>query len=178
MPARLTDRSETLTSLRPVIRRTLVVAGVPSGAVDDAEQCTLLALAPHAAKLRAMEPPLRVTYAYKAALRIGIRARRLPSGQPVGDEWIVDVPDPALRADDALVRDQQARRVAAAVARLDARERAVIDRMFDGLSEREVAAQLGLSRGAVAHRLRSVRDALGRAWAGTTSWARRRGASR
>jgi RNA polymerase sigma factor (sigma-70 family) len=42
----------------------------------------------------------------------------------------------------------------------------------DGLSERDAAQVVGVSRGSVAYRLRRARAALGRAWYGTTSWMR------
>jgi RNA polymerase sigma factor (sigma-70 family) len=170
MASPLTERSTVLGELRPIIRRTLTTAGVPARAIDDAEQRTLTALTPHVGKLREMEFRMRGAYAYQAAMRVGIRMRRRLAGEPVDEVVLETAMDQRASADDAIVLGERVRRVTGALAELDPREREVIDRMFDGKTEREAAEELGLSRGAVAYRLRQARLALARAWHGTTSW--------
>ncbi|WXA89684.1 sigma-70 region 4 domain-containing protein [Pendulispora rubella] len=44
----------------------------------------------------------------------------------------------------------------------------------DGLSERDAARELSMTRGQVDYRIRRARELLARAWLGTTSWVGRK----
>ncbi|WDF71504.1 RNA polymerase sigma factor [Novosphingobium sp. KACC 22771] len=71
------------------------------------------------------------------------------------------IPDPAVRADDALADRQELARAMACIARLPASQREVLVlRGVEGMSEAEVAAVLGITAKAVETRLYRARRAL------------------
>ncbi len=177
----LTTRSNQLASLLPTIRAGVRSARLRSAWADDAVQQTLVALIPQLERLEAMTDRERAAYVFVAAARAAMAIRKRVGFQAaVGTdlevaEWAKEVP-PTPSPEHNVMIAAGALRVRGAFDALAAQDQKIVSSVVqDGLSEREVASQLGISRGNVAYRLRRARQALGRAWSGTTSWARKHG---
>ena len=178
----LTVRSKLVTEFLPVVRAGVRAAHLRSHYADDAVQQALLALVPHMDRLASLPESGRRAYVFVTASRTAIHFRkRLGSQEALGSdaevhEWAArnGVPfnhEPS--PDQAVDVAKRAARLESAFGAMTTRDRRVVRAIaHDGLSERDAAEQLGISRGGVAHRLRRAREILGRAWSGTTSWAR------
>jgi RNA polymerase sigma factor (sigma-70 family) len=182
----LTLRSKLMTELDPVIRAGVRAAHLRAHYADDAVQQTLLALVPQIARLSEMPENERRAYVFVTASRTAMAFRkRLGSDEARGSDAEVaawarrnGVPVPSDRdapsPEQDAVAAQRGARAQRALRSMPTGDRNVIEAVaHDGLSERDAAEQLGISRGGVAYRLRRARELLGRAWNGTTSWARR-----
>ncbi len=106
------------------------------------------------------------TWLYRVALNLSIDRKRRPTHDPLGDA--VEPTDPADSAVETIAKARLSAEVAAAVATLPERQRAALALCFyDGLSNREAAAVLSLTPGAVESLLvrarRSLRQALANA---------------
>lgn len=180
----LTVRSKLMTALLPAVRAGVRAAHLRSNYADDAVQQTFLALVPHIERLSAMPESERRAYVFVAASRVGMGFRkRLGPEETLGSDaevtaWATlnDVPFPSPPSPhQAFAAAERAQRAQAALDGMATRDRVLVHAVAqDGLSERQAADKLGVSRGGVAYRLRRARDVLGAAWAGTTSWARMR----
>lgn len=90
------------------------------------------------------------TWLYRIATNVCLNrvAARKPVSEPIDDRQFVD-PN-AVEPGDALVRDQEAARVRAAIAQLPPKQRAtLVLRIYRELSHQEIAGILGSSVGAV-----------------------------
>ena len=176
----LTARSERITQLLPAVRSAIRTARLRPEYADDAFQQTLVALVPHLDRLAAMPDAERNAYAFVVASRTALALRkRVGLERARGSDEEVEAwsrrlvsadpsPEQALRVAEA------AQRAVAAVAAMPLEDRHVVGAVVEaGLSERDAAAELGVSRGSVAFRLRRARQLLARAWLGTTSAQRK-----
>ena len=180
----LTVRSKLMTELLPAVRAGVRAAHLRSQYADDAVQQTFLALVPHVERLAAMPENERKSYVFVAASRVAIGFRkRLGPEQALGSDAEVtawaesnhvpfhEPPSPH----QAFAAAERAARAQTALNGMETRDRELVHAVAqDGLSERQAAEKLGVSRGGIAYRLRRARDLLGVAWSGTTSWARQR----
>jgi len=176
----LTARSQFLTQLFPALRAGIRRAHLQACHADDALQQSLDALLPHVEQLAAMSEQRRSAYVFLVASRTAMALRkrigleRASGTDEEVDAWDREVsqrgvtPEQLLRAEEGATR---AARVFGGLGTID--QELVLAINDDGLSEREAARKLGMSRGSVAYRLRLARDALARAWLGTTSWGGR-----
>jgi RNA polymerase sigma factor (sigma-70 family) len=181
----LTARSHQLAAILSVVRAGVRSAHLRSSYADDAVQQTLVALLPQLERLMAMTERERGAYIFVAASRTAMSIRkRVGYHEAVGtdaevNEWAkwnaaaaVQAPSPEHQA----LAAESIRRANNALNAMEKRDQQIVSAVVDdGLSEREVAQQLGISRGNVVYRLRRARQVLGRAWSGTTSWARKIG---
>jgi RNA polymerase sigma factor (sigma-70 family) len=181
----LTTRSLQLAGLLSIVRAGVRSAHLRSAYADDAVQQTLVALLPQLERLGAMTERERAAYVFVAASRKAMAVRkRVGFEEAVGTnaevaDWakwntsaIIQSPSP----EHQVMAAESVQRAQTALGALETRDQEIVSAVADdGLSEREVAQQLGMSRGSVAYRLRRAREALGRAWSGTTSWARKQG---
>lgn len=120
---------------------------------DDALQQTFINA--HAA-LVAGNPPLALKpWLYRIARNAALNLARVPQGEPIPDE--LTEPD---ELDDVIQRRERLDRMVGAVRALPASQRQVIVRhAFDGDSHETIAADLGVSTGAIrmlAHRARGT----------------------
>ncbi|HEY2552261.1 MAG TPA: RNA polymerase sigma factor [Streptosporangiaceae bacterium] len=141
-----------LDEVAPYVRR--LCARIAPAAADDAAQEALLAVFRGLPSLRA--PEAIMTWVRSVTVRTAMRLARPPdpevcAGGPLADpcassfEGLVDIED--------------------AVARLPLPQRAVVVlRTWEGLSEQETAATLGIAAGTVKSRLHRARAALREAW--------------
>ena len=84
------------------------------------------------------------TWFYRIVFNLALNRKRRAPFSPL--EAVGDPVDPALRADAALLRAEQGRRIAAAIAALPARQRSAIALTYDEeLSNAEAAQVLGTS---------------------------------
>ncbi len=183
MPMPLTVRSRQMTELLPAVHAGVRAGHLRSHYADDAVQQALMALLPHLERLSAMTERERNAYVFVTASRtaMGIR-KRLGADHTLGSdtevaEWAERHGVPFQRQvspEEALHAAERVARADRALGAMATGERDVVRAVADGRSEREAAEHLGISRGGVAYRLRRAREALGAAWNGTTSWARRR----
>jgi RNA polymerase sigma-70 factor, ECF subfamily len=108
------------------------------------------------------------TWLYRVALNLSIDRKRRPTHDPLGDA--VEPTDPADSAVETIAKAQLSAQVAAAVATLPERQRAALALCFyDGLSNREAAAVLSLTPGAVESLLVRARRSLRQALAGAAA---------
>jgi len=173
----ITARSRFLSELLPYVRAGVRRARLQACHADDALQQTLGALALRVEELMEMDESRRAGYVFLTALRkamalrkeIGLEYARATDAEV--EEWDAVVTLRGLTPEQLLRAAQGAKRAERVFATLGEHERdLVMAAGDDGLSERELARKLGVSRGSVAYRLRLARDALARAWLGTTSW--------
>ncbi|WP_394825926.1 sigma-70 family RNA polymerase sigma factor [Pendulispora albinea] len=177
----LTARSQLLNQLLPALRAGVRAARLQRAHADDALQQSLVALIPHLERLSTMPERESAAYAYVVGSRtaMALRKRLGIEGARGTDEevaaWDREIarrsvtPEHVMQAGEGI---EQAKRVFSEFATQDQR---LMEAVGDqGLSEREAARELGISRGNVAYRLRRARAALARAWFGTTSWVRGR----
>jgi DNA-directed RNA polymerase specialized sigma24 family protein len=177
----ITIRSRQLAQLLPALRAGVRSAHLRSRYADDALQQSLVALFPHLGRLFHLTDHERSAYAFVVGARTAMALRRrlgrdVASGTDAEVEaWHrPSVRDAELTPEGRVQLLQRLERMADAAGALATRDRALLRAVADdGLSERDAAAAAGVSRGSVAYRLRRARDALGRAWHGTTSWLRR-----
>jgi RNA polymerase sigma factor (sigma-70 family) len=182
----LTVRSKLMTELLPAVRAGVRAAHLHAHYADDAVQQTCLALVPHLERLAAMLESERKAYVFVAASRnaMGLR-KRLGAEEALGSDaevaaWaeLNHVPfyeSSPPSPEQAFAAAERAGRAQAALDAMVTRDRELVHAVAsDGLSERQAAEKLGVSRGGIAYRLRRARDLLGAAWTGTTSWARQR----
>lgn len=85
--------------------------------------------------------------------------RRRARGE-AGDEGLEELPDPTPLPEEQLAREQQRRRLLAAIRRLPLPLREVAALRLEGLSDAEIASVVGISAGNVAVRLTRARHAL------------------
>ncbi len=137
----------------PLLSLCLHVAGRRADA-EDALQETFVAIVRGLPEFRG-EARL-ATWAYRIALRAALRARsRRKDGAPVDPET------PGGGGEAAMESRDSARRVAAAMARLPAAQRAVLSLFaVEGLSHAEIADVLGVPEGTVWSRLHVARRML------------------
>ncbi|WP_394825904.1 RNA polymerase sigma factor [Pendulispora albinea] len=173
----LTARSRFFNELLPFIRAGVRRARLQPCYADDAIQQTLGALAPHVEELMAMEESKRMGYVFLTAARKAMALRRrvgleqARASDTEVEEWDCEVSFQGQTPERLLSAAQGAKRAERVLDTLGAHDRDLVLAVGDdGLSEREAARKLGMSRGSVAYRLRLARDALARAWLGTTSW--------
>jgi RNA polymerase sigma factor (sigma-70 family) len=100
------------------------------------------------------------TYVYRIAHNraISYLSRRRPAVQDLDDE--AELPAAAPTPEQALTRDEEAARLADAVARLPVGHREVVALVLEGLSYREIAEVLGISESNVGARLTRARTQL------------------
>jgi DNA-directed RNA polymerase specialized sigma24 family protein len=177
----LTNRSRQLEQLLPALRAGVRAAHLRSRYADDALQQSLMAIVPHLGRLFRLSDRERCAYAFVLGSRTAMALRRrvgLDEASGSDDEvdgWY----RPAIRAaeptpEGRLQWAESLERMAVVVDALAPRDQELLRAVAnEGLSERDAAAAAGVSRGSVAYRLRRARQALGRAWHGTTSWLRR-----
>lgn len=179
----LTTRSNQLAALLSVVRAGVRSAHLRSSYADDAVQQTLVSLLPQLERLGAMTERERSAYVFVAASRNAMAIRKrvgfeeaVGSNAEVADwaKWHAEAATHPPSPEHQVLAAESAVRARSALGALEPRDQKIVTAVADdGLSEREVAQQLGVSRGSVAYRLRRAREALGRAWSGTTSWARK-----
>ncbi|WP_394845121.1 sigma-70 family RNA polymerase sigma factor [Pendulispora brunnea] len=175
-----TLRSQLLSELLPVVRAGIRPSRLRACYAEEALQQTLIALIPHVARLEAMGKRERDAYVFMAASRKAMAVRKrvgLERARGSEDEvstWEREVAGRSVTPEDMLRAAEGAEHAARAFEELPSQDKRVVAAVNeDGLSERDAAGELGMSRGSVAYRLRRARDMLSRAWLGTTSWAGR-----
>jgi len=108
------------------------------------------------------------TWLYRVVVNLSIDRKRRPAMGPLDDAG--DPPDPADSALQVLERTQLSTRVAAAVADLPERQRAVLTLCYyEGLSNRDAAAALSLTPGAIESLLVRARRTLRQSLAGVAT---------
>ena len=108
------------------------------------------------------------TYVYRIAHNraISYLSRRRPVATNLDEE--VDLPAPVPTPEQALSRDEEAARLAAAVAGLPVGHREVVALTLEGLDYKEIADVLGISESNVGARLTRARAQLRRLLEGTS----------
>jgi RNA polymerase sigma factor (sigma-70 family) len=177
-----TARSSQLTHLLPAVRAGVRAARLRPPYADDALQDALLALVPHLDRLATMPDKEARAYVFVAASRAGMAIRkRVGLQETLGSETELVAWENQFYASSApspeqlMQRAQSAERANAVIEELVTRDKQIIHAIADNdMSGRDAARELDLSRGKVGYRLRLAREAIGRAWMGTTSWAKGR----
>ena len=161
--------------VRRHLNKAVAVAQRVTGSRGDAEEIAQEAFlrvwtkAPH---WRSTEGEFRgarfTTWLYRVVVNLGIDRKRRPAMSPL--EAAGDPADPADSALHTLEKAQLSGRVAAAVATLPERQRAVLTLCFyEGLSNREAADILALTPGAIESLLVRARRTLREALAGVAA---------
>ena len=173
----LTIRSAFVEELTPSVRLGIGRAKLPPEVADDVFQQTFLKLLPHFDRLAAMPEHERRAYAYVTASREVMSLRRShgrnPALQAIDD---LHPGDARAMADSApspetLVRlAEGARRAGDAVDGLPTRDREILRAVESESPGGQVAERLGIPRRTMVYRLRLARDAVRRAWDGSTSF--------
>jgi RNA polymerase sigma factor (sigma-70 family) len=176
-----TLRSHQISHLLSSVRAGVRAARLRAPYADDAVQDTLVALLPHLEKLSALPIDETRAYAYVAASRTAMAIRKQVGAADARgtDDELANWERIAARASESpeyvMQKVEGALRAAHVADAFTTRDQRIVKAVADrGLSERDAARELGMSRGNLAHRLRLAREALGRAWDGTTSWMKGR----
>ena len=176
----LTARSHIIQKVLPAVQAGVRSARLRPAYADEALQQSLVALVPHVQRLSAMPDNERLAYAFVVGSRTAMAVRKRVGLElaRAGDDveaWGRAVPDQGPDPETHVRLAESAQRAARVRAELPTQDQRIVHAVVgEGLSEREAAAALGMSRGNVAYRLRRAREALAKAWAGTTTWARKR----
>lgn len=165
-----TVRSQLLQELLPAIRGGIRASRLPPPYSEDVEQDVLISLAGRVEHLSEMPERGRIAYAFVAASRSAIAARKALCQEDrrfATDEilsWDAGAAARSITPEHIVATEQRAARAEKVLADLDTRDRDVVDAMAEpGLSERDAAQKLGVSRGSLVFRLRRARELLGKA---------------
>ncbi|WP_394825889.1 sigma-70 family RNA polymerase sigma factor [Pendulispora albinea] len=172
----LTSRSRLIMGLLPALRAGIRRWHLRTRDAEEALQQSLLALVPHMDLLAGMPERKRAAYAFSTASHTAMALRKqagLERARSSGDEvyaWEREVARRCITPEEVVRAAEGAAQASRAFEALAPQDKNILTAINDeGLSERDAARELGMSRGNVSYRLRRARDVLARAWFGTTS---------
>ncbi|WP_394825905.1 sigma-70 family RNA polymerase sigma factor [Pendulispora albinea] len=173
----LTARSHIVHQLLPSLRAGVRAARLQATHADDALQQSLVALIPHLERLSAMPERESTAYAYVVASRTAMALRKrigLQNARGTDEEvqaWDRAIARRSVTPEQVMQAAEGAEKAKQVFGEFTTQDRRIMEAVGEGdFSEREAAQAFGISRGNVAYRLRRAREALARAWFGTTSW--------
>lgn len=144
----------------PRIKSLMIKSGAPTGEAEDIAQDVMIKVWRKSAQYTQGRGAVS-TWIFTIARNARIDRLRKNSSQPYDDIDDLDIPSDDAGAEEAMLANQQAQHVSAALAELPEEQRTVIDLAFlHDMPQSEIAARLLLPLGTVKSRMRLAYDKL------------------